>query len=102
MQLPATPYIHLTRRLIRPDELLVQTQFVTQFERGGFLSKKGIGSALDHKSVFMLCDKFAAKRGGTFNQGVCERLAPARVQMIRGGKSRDAAADYDNVFAPHP
>src|SRR5437762_1750551 len=76
------------------DQRLAETQLEAQLDALGLLNQQRIGACINREAIDLFAEDDAAGARATFEHD--ERRA-APVELIRRGKSRDAAPDHDDV-----
>ena len=93
MQRSASYDVGEARRLCG-NKACAQAQLATEVDGGRLLRKQRVRPGVDHEAVDPLGQDHAACARGAFEQ---QESNPALLQLERGGQSRDASADYDDV-----
>ena len=71
------------------DELIRQSQFVTEFEAGRFLGQEGIGSGLRHEIADPMGDDFTSPIGSAIDHSTADRDTGRRGLLVKGIGSRE-------------
>ena len=75
--------------LVGVDELIGQSQLVTEFEAGWFLRQKGVRARLRHEIANPMGHDLAAPVGSGIDYGAADLDTSSRCPLVKGKGSRE-------------